>query len=141
MFITALEDARALLSLSRVSNDVEVTFPDTVVDITASTSNRNKVIALNEEESYTIIGDVQTINKVQRQGKGKEESLNANQSIKKTVETCDEEKAPQKNQLSITKRGQKSKIKKIKEKYKDQDEDERQLKMEILQVFIFELKI
>ncbi|KAL3287095.1 hypothetical protein HHI36_001579 [Cryptolaemus montrouzieri] len=31
------------------------------------------------------------------------------------------------------KRGQKSKLKKIKEKYKDQDEEERQLRMEILQ--------
>lgn len=32
------------------------------------------------------------------------------------------------------KRGQKSKLKKMKEKYKDQDEEERQLRMEILQV-------
>lgn len=33
-----------------------------------------------------------------------------------------------------SKRGQKSKLKKIKEKYKDQDEEERKLRMEILQV-------
>lgn len=32
------------------------------------------------------------------------------------------------------KRGQRSKLKKIKEKYKDQDDEERQLRMEILQV-------
>lgn len=32
------------------------------------------------------------------------------------------------------KRGQKGKLKKIKEKYKDQDEEERKLRMEILQV-------
>lgn len=36
-------------------------------------------------------------------------------------------------QQSQTKRGQKSKLKKIKEKYKDQDEEERKLRMEILQ--------
>lgn len=33
------------------------------------------------------------------------------------------------------KRGQKSKLKKIKEKYKYQDEEERNLRMEILQVY------
>lgn len=38
------------------------------------------------------------------------------------------------NKPGQVKRGQKSKIKKIKEKYKDQDEDERQLRMSILQV-------
>lgn len=35
------------------------------------------------------------------------------------------------------KRGQRSKMKKIKEKYKDQDEEERKLKMLILQVSYF----
>lgn len=41
----------------------------------------------------------------------------------------DEEKQPPKQ-----KRGQKSKLKKIKEKYKDQDDEERELRMKILQV-------
>lgn len=36
--------------------------------------------------------------------------------------------------ISQVKRGQKGKLKKIKEKYKDQDDEERQLRMEILAV-------
>ncbi len=123
-----------MISLSQVSNDTDVAFPDTVVDITtSSTSNRNKTIAFNEEESYTIIGDVPLVNKIQREVKGKDEK--ANQS-KKMVETSDQEKASEKSQQSSIKRGQKGKIKKMKEKYKDQDEDERQLKMDLLQVFM-----
>jgi hypothetical protein len=40
------------------------------------------------------------------------------------------------------KRGQRSKLKKMKEKYKDQDEEERELRMQILQVsLIFPLTI
>jgi hypothetical protein len=122
-----------LLSLSRVTNDAEVAFPDTVVDMSTSSGNRNKTKALNEEESYTIIGDVLTINKTQRDGKVKEEPIKSNQS-KKITESNIQETEGEKNQQPTSKRGQKGKMKKIKEKYKDQDEDERQLKMELLQV-------
>jgi hypothetical protein len=124
-----------LLSLSRVTNDSEVAFPDTVVDMSNSSGNRNTIKALNEEESYTIIGDVQTINKNLRDGKVKEESAKSNQSLKKVTEPTNQEIEAEKNQQSTSKRGQKGKMKKIKEKYKDQDEDERQLKMDLLQVF------
>ncbi len=124
-----------MLSLSRVTNDSEVAFPDTVVDMSNSSGNRNTIKALNEEESYTIIGDVQTINKNLRDGKVKEESAKSNQSLKKVTEPTNQEIEAEKNQQSTSKRGQKGKMKKIKEKYKDQDEDERQLKMDLLQVF------
>lgn len=126
-----------MLSLSRVTNDSEVAFPDTVVDMGNSTGNRNKIKALNEEESYTIIGDVQTINKTQREGKVKEESVKSNQSLKKGTESINQEMDSEKNQQSTSKRGQKGKMKKIKEKYKNQDEDERQLKMDLLKVFCY----
>jgi hypothetical protein len=112
-----------------------VAFPDTVVDMSNSSGNRNTIKALNEEESYTIIGDVQTINKNLRDGKVKEESAKSNQSLKKVTEPTNQEIEAEKNQQSTSKRGQKGKMKKIKEKYKDQDEDERQLKMDLLQVF------
>ena len=124
-----------MLSLSRVTNDSEVAFPDTIVDMSNSSGNRNTIKALNEEESYTIIGDVQTINTNLRDGKVKEESAKSNQSLKKVTEPTNQEIEAEKNQQSTSKRGQKGKMKKIKEKYKDQDEDERQLKMDLLQVF------
>ena len=124
-----------MLSLSRVTNDSEVAFPDTIVDMSNSSGNRNTIKALNEEESYTIIGDVQTINKNLRDGKVKEESAKSNQSLKKVTEPTNQEIEAEKYQQSTSKRGQKGKMKKIKEKYKDQDEDERQLKMDLLQVF------
>ena len=124
-----------MLSLSRVTNDSEVAFPDTIVDMSNSSGNRNTIKALNEEESYTIIGDVQTINKNLRDGKVKEESAKSNRSLKKVTEPTNQEIEAEKYQQSTSKRGQKGKMKKIKEKYKDQDEDERQLKMDLLQVF------
>lgn len=101
---------------------------------TSSSGNQKAVKILNEEEAYTIIGDVPTVNKAQWEGKGKEESGKPNQLSKKTLDSGDQEKEEQKTQQSTAKRGQKGKMKKIKEKYKDQDEDERQLKMELLQV-------
>jgi seryl-tRNA synthetase len=114
-----------------------VAFPDTVVDMNNSSGNRNKIKALSEEESYTIIGDVQTINKTHREGKVKEESVKPNQSLKKATESINQEMVEaEKNKQSTSKRGQKGKMKKMKEKYKDQDEDERQLKMDLLQVFL-----
>jgi hypothetical protein len=125
-----------LLSLSRVTDNAEVAFPDTVVDMSTSSGNRNKIKALNEDESYTIIGDVLTINKTQRDGKVKEEPIKSNQPSKKMTESIIQETEGEKNQQLTSKRGQKGKMKKIKEKYKDQDEDERQLKMELLQVFL-----
>ncbi|XP_046459806.1 nuclear export mediator factor NEMF-like isoform X2 [Daphnia pulex] len=135
-YAKSIENARALLSLSRVTDNAEVAFPDTVVDMSTSSGNRNKIKALNEDESYTIIGDVLTINKTQRDGKKvevKEEPIKSNQSSKKMTESITQETEGEKNQQPTSKRGQKGKMKKIKEKYKDQDEDERQLKMELLQ--------
>lgn len=130
----SVEDARTLLSLSHVTNEEEVAFPDTIVPMSTSSSGNQKAVKiLNEEEAYTIIGDVPTVNKAQWEGKGKEESGKPNQLSKKTLDSGDQEKEEQKTQQSTAKRGQKGKMKKIKEKYKDQDEDERQLKMELLQ--------
>lgn len=44
------------------------------------------------------------------------------------------EKESKKLEQGQLKRGQKSRLKKIKEKYKDQDEEDRNLAMEVLQV-------
>lgn len=42
-----------------------------------------------------------------------------------------------KNDQVVLKRGQKGRLKKMKEKYKDQDEEDRKLSMQVLQVNIF----
>lgn len=43
---------------------------------------------------------------------------------------------PKKNDKVVLKRGQKGRLKKMKEKYKDQDEEDRRLSMQVLQVNI-----
>ena len=43
---------------------------------------------------------------------------------------------PKKNDQIVLKRGQKGRLKKMKEKYKDQDEEDRRLSMQVLQVSI-----
>lgn len=43
---------------------------------------------------------------------------------------------PKKNDQVVLKRGQKGRLKKMKEKYKDQDEEDRRLSMQVLQVNI-----
>jgi len=133
-----------LLDSSRLATENEMAFPDTVVDITSSTGQapRSTLPAMNEEDSYTIIGDgVPSVSlKQQRQmqqGKKKgnvAKAAPAQQArVSESKSDPDMESEP-KGQSSANKRGQKGKMKKIKEKYKDQDEDERQLKMELLQV-------
>jgi len=60
---------------------------------------------------------------------------NSNKSRSNSVQEGDdkEQQAPQQQHL---KRGQRGKLKKMKEKYKYQDEEERKLRMEILQVLL-----
>lgn len=131
-----------MLNSSKLSSTTEVMdFPDTVVDITSSAAlGRSKLPALNEDESYTIIGDVlptpSSKQQQQRSGaKKKGDSVQKNPPVEKNQEgrKDSELSEAEKSQQAANKRGQKGKIKKIKEKYKDQDEDERKLKMELLQ--------
>ena len=145
---TAVEEARALLDSSKLSSQTGVMdFPDTVVDITSSAAlgRGTKLPALNEDEAYTIIGDVlptpsykrekQQQSAAKKKGDAAQNKVppptNKAQDVNKDLaEPSESDKNPQ---AMANKRGQKGKIKKIKEKYKDQDDDERQLKMELLQ--------
>jgi len=129
-FVIAVEEARSLLNSSRLTADT-VSFPDTVVVLNTVGRTRN-LSNVNEEETYTIIGDDITVTKASRAGgKGKEDSSS------KKIETIVQPVRPDvNNEQPASKRGQKGKMKKIKEKYKDQDDDERQLRMELLQVNI-----
>lgn len=69
-----------------------------------------------------------------------EKKLKANKKSQKQEPEVKEEPANKRDQ-NQPKRGQKGKLKKIKEKYKDQDEEERILRMEILKVRIVLLRI
>ena len=131
IFILAVEEARSLLNSSRLTAD-SVSFPDTIVNLNTVGRTRN-LSSVNEEETYTIIGDEITITKNNRaSGKGKEDT-----SSKKVETAVQAGQQDVNNQQPSSKRGQKGKIKKIKEKYKDQDDDEKKLRMELLQVNTF----
>ena len=130
--LLAVEEARLLLNSSQLTAET-VSFPDTVVNLNAVGRTRN-VSSLNEEETYTIIGDEVAITKASRGSAKAKEDLNA--SAKKIGEPVAKETHQEgNNQQQNSKRGQKGKMKKIKEKYKDQDDDERQLRMDLLQVY------
>ncbi|ELU02895.1 hypothetical protein CAPTEDRAFT_151175 [Capitella teleta] len=73
--------------------------------------------------------------KARQQGEqGEDEELKPTPKIEKPPPSAVAEKEETKpQQVAPLKRGQKNKLKKIREKYADQDEEERQLRMEILQ--------
>lgn len=133
-----------------------IKFPDTQVRIEHDTGKvtlhkdpmAERIRKENEQEEYVIyLGDDKPIVIVDK-GANKDGKPKMNRSrqisdgrsstaifnskaIVQNKETPDEQqKSPVKQQL--LKRGQKSKLKKIKEKYKDQDEEEKQIRMAIL---------
>lgn len=87
---------------------------------------------VKDSETVFYLGDDQPVI-LKRNSRSRVNSENKNNKPSKPEpkEVAIEQKIDNKPQ---TKRGQKSKLKKIKEKYKDQDEEERQLRMQILQV-------
>lgn len=114
-----------------------VPFPDTVVaQIPPVLELRENAKGANDSEVYTIVGDVVEkrsvpFNSTSQPKKGGNQSQNTKPANEQTINEND------KQQMEATgnqKRGQKGKMKKIKEKYKDQDDDERDLKMKLLQV-------
>ena len=111
----------------------EPAFPDTVVEIGGSVARTRTVSTVSEEDSYTIIGDLPDTAPVNRNAK---KSAPAKPEPEKKLEVLKE--SDDENESSTSKqpikRGQKGKMKKIKEKYKDQDDEERQLRMQLLQV-------
>ncbi|XP_063231273.1 ribosome quality control complex subunit NEMF homolog [Bacillus rossius redtenbacheri] len=127
-------------------NPKKVHFPDTEVKIAVDSSNqivlKTKSTSLmkssvqDTSEHVVYLGDDKpVILKPSANLKQKKPANKAHGSHKNTH--TEEEQTKQANKddskSSNLKRGQKSKLKKIKEKYKDQDEDERKLIMDILQ--------
>lgn len=98
------------------------------------------------EKSVVYLGDdkpvvITTSNKPKKQEKAKQ-----NVSAKESAETGKNEKSDKtegdnkKGEQPVLKRGQKGKIKKMKEKYKNQDEEDRRLSMLVLQVLFSSLR-
>lgn len=118
------------------NSDQEGQFPDTHIKIDHKTNaglpTLEKLISVTKEtpdddQAYIIHAAPQKI----KQNKQKKNDREARKGKKPQVEVeqNDEDDMPKSNQ---PKRGQKSKLKKIKEKYKDQDEEEKRIRMDIL---------
>lgn len=95
----------------------------------------------NMGENVVYLGDdkpviIHTSNKEKhtKTTKQKEYLIEETEKIEKSDKSEHDNK---KKEQPVFKRGQKGKLKKIKEKYKDQDEEDRRLSMLVLQVFFF----
>jgi len=86
----------------------------------------------NENDQELIISS-QPVRIKQQIGKKVKQANRQQSKEKKTQQKPVQIQLTNDNKAGQLKRGQKSKLKKIKEKYKDQDDDERQLRMKILQ--------
>lgn len=123
-------------------------FPDTHVKFTtlssqlSTESGSNKVeIENNENEDeesaiiYAVAQQAPRKNRVIQKTKdkqGNKKKQQQQQQLKHQVEENNQNEPQNDKQKSGLKRGQRSKLKKIKEKYKDQDEEEKLKRMEIL---------
>ncbi|XP_069493509.1 ribosome quality control complex subunit NEMF isoform X2 [Ambystoma mexicanum] len=127
-----------------VKEDV-LNFPDTAIDLSHLKSQRPLQKTIKEEAASTM-GDSKAIGrrhlsaKERREMKKKQkpnESEEAEAPDEKTKESDTHHSALHQSSKSLptqqpAKRGQKSKIKKMKEKYKDQDDEDRELIMKLL---------
>ncbi|KAF5275268.1 hypothetical protein FQA39_LY06928 [Lamprigera yunnana] len=105
-----------------------IKFPDTHVKITHTEGTKINVVA---EVVNIFPFDKQETTTVQFNSIIEMKSQNKNPQKQKSIQVLEQKDINIKT--NISKRGQKGKLKKIREKYKDQDEEERRLRMEILQ--------
>ncbi|KAK4883945.1 hypothetical protein RN001_000216 [Aquatica leii] len=112
------------------SDDEVSKFPDTQIKINHVEGTKINVVTESVislvESDVIYLGDSKPI-RLKPPAQKKEKSLQQPKNIEKVLEQKDENV-----KITISKRGQKGKLKKIKEKYKDQDEEERKLRMDIL---------
>ncbi|KAJ9582431.1 hypothetical protein L9F63_003229 [Diploptera punctata] len=122
------------------SDEGNVEFPDTEIKIKHVTGNQIALQATStsilqtpsqSEEQVIFLGDDKPVTLKQRQPKQSAVPRVHKKSLCEDNEKNTEKEQPKQQQQ--LKRGQKGKLKKIKDKYKYQDEEERKLRMEILQ--------
>jgi len=94
------------------------------------------------KENVIYLGDDKPIiinaSTMEKHAKAKQKT-HLKESTKKIEKDDKNENDNKKGEQPALKRGQKGKLKKIKEKYKDQDEEDRRLSMLVLQVLFFVL--
>lgn len=92
------------------------------------------------KENVVYLGDDKPViinaSAVEKHAKTKQKA-NPKESTEKIEQNDKNESNNKKVEQPALKRGQKGKLKKIKEKYKDQDEEDRRLSMLVLQVLFF----
>lgn len=121
-----------------------IEFPDTQVQVKhdfgrqesalAEEIVREKLSMCEEDGDQELLIASQPVKVKQQMSKKTKQANRQEKKDKKGKGQQEQKSVTQEKPGQQLKRGQKSKLKKIKEKYKDQDEDERQLRMQILQV-------
>ncbi|XP_053985136.1 ribosome quality control complex subunit NEMF homolog isoform X2 [Hylaeus volcanicus] len=131
-----------IMEESNVTQDVNIEsddtpqFPDTQIKIDVSCSkmkllidNSQSITLQKDEENVIYLGDDKP---VILKPTVKEKSCKNTQK-QSHIENTKTEPESKKNDQVLLKRGQKGRLKKMKEKYKDQDEEDRRLSMQVLQ--------
>ena len=118
------------INISDSEDEDKTAFPDTKFKLQIDNSDRNSQEKLTIHHDDDQSDDEPIIVKSQQPRIKKQMIAKARQSANKKENAKISQQND--NKSKQLKRGQKSKLKKIKEKYKDQDEEERQLKMSIL---------
>ncbi|XP_063296428.1 ribosome quality control complex subunit NEMF [Pelobates fuscus] len=129
--------------------DDEISYPDTSIDLSHLQSKRTTSrVVVTESTGSDAVNDGKSLGrkhmsaKERREMKKKKRPNDANDADDESIEEKSKDEKPE-NVVSdnapqsaaappLMKRGQKSKIKKMKEKYKDQDEEDRELIMQLL---------
>lgn len=90
------------------------------------------------KESIVYLGDDKPViinaSTMENRTKQKTHSKESTEKVEKIENNDKNENDNKKGEQPVLKRGQKGKLKKMKEKYKDQDEEDRRLSMLVLQV-------
>ncbi|XP_063700064.1 ribosome quality control complex subunit NEMF homolog [Culicoides brevitarsis] len=143
--ITQTEEKIEKLEISdkKEAENEEIEFPDTQVSIKHDFARQESALAeeIVREKLSMCEGDAdqeliiasQPVKIKQQMSKKTKQANRQEKKDKKGKQQEQKSMNQDKSGGNQLKRGQKSKLKKIKEKYKDQDEDERQLRMQILQ--------
>ncbi|XP_012542705.2 nuclear export mediator factor NEMF homolog [Monomorium pharaonis] len=125
--------------------DTKYQFPDTQIKIDLSgptvklhVDNNQPLIQFQEDtkENVIYLGDDKPViinTSKEKHTKTKQKIKNSKEPETEKIEKNDNESDNKKGDQPVLKRGQKGKLKKMKEKYKDQDEEDRRLSMLVLQ--------